>query len=128
MAVGLIVIATSCQRDGGIIGRDWLPGATGFSSAARCTLGRMTPNTIAVRIASLLVLERTDRAAAEVGAEQLRCDVVAAIADGAPDTAFLSQLAVSTVVESIGQTSSETTCGQPVLTLQDKLYRVRRYF
>ena len=66
MAVGLIVIATSCQRDGGIIGRDWLPGATGFSSPARCTLGSMTPNTIAVRIASLLVLERTDRTAAEV--------------------------------------------------------------
>ena len=104
MAVGLIVIATSCQRDGGIIGRDWLPGATGFSSAARCTLGSMTPNTIAVRIASMLVLERTDRTAAEVGAEQLRCDVVAAITDGAPDTAFLSQLAVSTVEESIGQT------------------------
>ena len=104
MAVGLIVIATSCQRDGGIIGRDWLPRATGFSSAVRCTLGSMTPNTIAVRIASLLVLERKDRAAAEVGAQQLRCDIVAAITDGVPDTAFLSQLAVSTVEESIRQT------------------------
>ena len=79
MAVGLIVIATSCQRDGGIIGRDWLRGATGFSSPARCTLGSMTPNTIAIRIASLLVLERADRTAAEVGAEQLRCDVLAAM-------------------------------------------------
>ena len=73
-----------------------------IKQVGRSTVADLTRDDVAARVASLLSLDLTNREAAAVGADKLRCDVLVAIAGGAPDSVFLAQLALLTVEEDIG--------------------------
>lgn len=62
----------------------------------------MTPDTILQRVRDLATLERRDCEAAAAGAEELRCEVLAAIAEGAPDAVVLAKAAMRTIEQDIG--------------------------
>ncbi|MBV9840945.1 MAG: hypothetical protein JOY99_05325 [Sphingomonadaceae bacterium] len=63
----------------------------------------LSPAVVRARIAGLRELDRVDRDAACAGADELRCDVLAAIAHGhTSDPRALAQEALRTLDENIG--------------------------
>ncbi len=62
----------------------------------------ITPATIEVEAAELRALDQRDKEAAAAGAEMLRTETLAAIAEGAPNPAELARAALTTVDEDLG--------------------------
>lgn len=62
----------------------------------------MTPADIHARTASLIALQRTDPDAAAIGAQELRDEALAAIAEGAPDAREIAAAAMRTIEQDVG--------------------------
>ena len=61
-----------------------------------------TPDDILRRVGDLVELSNQCNEAAAAGAEELRVEVLRAIADGAPDAVGLAQAALRTVDQDVG--------------------------
>ena len=61
-----------------------------------------TPDVILRRVSELIVLSSHDNEAAAAGAEELRVEVLQAIADGAPDAVELARAALRTIEQDVG--------------------------